>query len=238
MERIAFILEHNDERLSCLLNPEQLVLKRRAGVKARQSLGGALTKDGLADDPLLFTGGGTTVIDFELLFDVALPGSTVQSEDVRDLTAPFWELAENAKNSEDRKQLAQVRFVWGKSWNIPGVVISVAEKFDRFTESGIPTRSWITMRFVRVMESASTRDALRYRHRFAAAPQKREDLPEEELEVHQVTGEERLDVIAEKYYGDPAMWKPLAEFNHIDDPLEELDFKVIYLFPFSKLIKE
>src|ERR1051325_7780900 len=100
MERVAFLIEPGGERLSCMLNPERLTLKRSAGVQPRRSLGGALTGAGLSDDPLLYTGGGTTELSLELLFDVSISGSSIDTEDVRELTAPLWALAENRARAE------------------------------------------------------------------------------------------------------------------------------------------
>src|SRR4030067_1490373 len=96
MERAAFVIEDTNQRLECLLNPESLVVRRVAGVRSRASLGGKLTGARLAEDPLLYTGGGRTELELDLLFDVNLAGSSVASEDVRALTAPLWNLAENA----------------------------------------------------------------------------------------------------------------------------------------------
>ena len=56
---------------------------------------------GLSDDPLLYTGGGRTELDLDLLFDVSLAGSSVATRDVRDLTRAFWDLAENAGQAMD-----------------------------------------------------------------------------------------------------------------------------------------
>ena len=122
MERVSFLVEATGARLPCLLNPETLAVRRVAGVRPRRSAAGALTGAELTDDPLLHTGGGRTEIDLDLLFDVTLGGGSVATEDVRDLTRPFWNLAENAGS-----RAPQVRFVWGKTWNIPGVVVSVAD---------------------------------------------------------------------------------------------------------------
>src|SRR5262245_14288498 len=95
MERVAFLLP-SGERIGALLNPESLVVRRTAGLRPRSAVGGAITGGGPTDDPILFTGGGTTELLLELLFDVSLLGSSVQTEDVRDLTQPLWRLAENS----------------------------------------------------------------------------------------------------------------------------------------------
>ena len=73
-----------------------MVIRRNAGVRQRLTASGQLTGAGLADDPLLFTGGGRTELELDLLFDVSLAGSSYHSKDVRDMTRPLWNLAENA----------------------------------------------------------------------------------------------------------------------------------------------
>ena len=118
MERVGFLLE-TGERLSCLLNPESIEIRRRAGVQPRRSVGGILTGRGLTDDPLLYTGGGSTEFKLDLLFDVSVAGSSLQTEDVRHLTLPLWRLAENAVGEDGYGRLPIVRFVWGRAGMFP-----------------------------------------------------------------------------------------------------------------------
>jgi hypothetical protein len=114
-----------------------------------------------------------------------------------------------------------VRFLWGKSWNIPGVVTAVAERLEQFQADGAPTRSWLRMRFVRVNESAAAEAATPQ----GTAPSLAGAGPEGEV-VHQVVGGgsdapgsgERLEDIAFLYYGDPSAWRQIAEANDIVDP--------------------
>jgi hypothetical protein len=61
--------------------------------------------------------------------------------DVRDLTGPIWDLA-------GRPEV--VRFVWGKSWNVPAVVGAVAERLEQFGPDGVPGRSWLRVRLAEV----------------------------------------------------------------------------------------
>ena len=69
------------------------------------------------------------------------------SIDVRDLTLPLWRLAENAA---DRRGgfggPPLVRFVWGKAWNVLGVIAAVAERVEQFGPDGNPHRSWLRVR--------------------------------------------------------------------------------------------
>jgi hypothetical protein len=225
MERVAFLIELTGERLGCLLNPESLVARRHAGVEPRRSAGGKLTGAALSDDPLLYTGGGRTELLLDLLFDVTIAGSTILSDDVRDLTSPLWNLTENALaggNGYGRPPL--VRFVWGKSWNIPGVVTAVAERLEQFAPTGTPHRSWLRMKLVRVAEKEATSQASGARM-LAMAKAPVAGVADYQVAIHRVLGAggegvagERLEDIAFLYYGDPSAWRLIASFNGIADP--------------------
>ena len=158
----------------------------------------------------------------DLLFDIGIAGSTIESDDVRDLTRPLWDLAESTAASAGAAPPV-VRFVWGKAWNVPGVVTAVAERLEHFTPDGAPTRSWLRMRFVRVNESAAAEATAPLASRAFAPRPARAPRPRV---VHQVVGGgsdvpssgERLEDIAFLYYGDPSVWRLIAEANDIVDP--------------------
>jgi hypothetical protein len=231
MERVAFLIESTGERIGCLLNPNTLVVRRSAGISQRRAAGSHLTGVGLTDDPLLFTGGGRTELDLELLFDVSLAGPDNPADDVRQLTTPLWQLAENRASGPAADSLRRpplVRFVWGKSWNVPGVVAAISERLEQFDGSGLAQRSWLTMRLLRVEEPPAADTAER-------APQPPPELPspsaapEADVQVHQVLGtgagpgepqqSESLYEVAFRYYGNPGMWRLIAAYNGIADPL-------------------
>ncbi|HYY58710.1 MAG TPA: hypothetical protein VE842_15355 [Pyrinomonadaceae bacterium] len=233
MERVTFLIEETGERIACMLNPESLVIRRLAGVRPRRSAGGVLTGAGLADDALLFTGGGMTELHLNLLFDVSLAGSTAQVKDVRDLTFPLWKLAENAAEEQSYGRPPLIRFVWGKTWNIPGIVAAIAERLDYFTSEGDALRSWLRMRFLRVAEPGSQPVS-------GQKPPGSVEIPEtptpeqpgpegtaptetaaDESRIHQYVLGERLDQLAYQYYGyygHPSLWRKLAIYNGINDP--------------------
>lgn len=226
MERIAFLIEPEDVRISCLLNPETVVIKRTTGIKARESIGGALTGPGMSDAPLMFTGGGQTWIDLELLFDVHLPGGTFRTHDVRDLSGVFFKMAENSVDTNGISTPPVVRMVWGKSWNIPGVVTHVAERLDCFSASGVPARSWLKLRMRRVPEDeGETLSIFEWLNDLETSlkiidqlDQQAADsaLTDEQSAV--VLFNERLDLLAQRFYGNPSLWRFIAAMNRITDP--------------------
>ena len=245
MERAAFLMERTGDRIPCLLNPGSVVVRRLAGVRARQSASGPLTGAALKDDPLIYTGGGMTEILLDLLFDVSLGGSTLPAVDVRDLTRPLMELAEGKPGDDGYAQVPVVRFVWGKAWNVLGVVAAVAERLEWFTEGGEPQRSWLRMRFLRTaslagdLSNSPTPDLS-----LSDVPDSLDTAPEK-LRFHQIegTGEkgeggggtQRLDEIAAAHYGNPAWWRLIAVFNNIDNPSDIAPGTVLNIPPDSVL---
>jgi hypothetical protein len=228
MERVAFIVEATGERLGCLLNPESVVARRTAGIEPRRSGGGKLTGASLSDDPLLYTGGGQTELRLDLLFDLSIGGSSIQTTDVRDLTGPLWDLAENAPGGDGYARPPIVRFVWGKSWNVPGLVTAVAERLEEFNPSGAPRRSWLRLRLLRISDADAPVRPRRHQPEFLRAePPAPELVGDADITIHRVMGAggsgadasaERLEDIAWRYYGDPAAWRLIAKFNGIGDP--------------------
>ena len=137
-----------------MLNPETVLIRRSSGVKPRESLSSMISSNNRGDNPLLFTGGGYTTIELDLVFDVSITGATNVSQDVRDLTKPLWDLTENHQRDDRLYRPALCRFIWGKCWNIPGVISAVAERLESFTPEGIPRRSWLRLRLIRMQEQA------------------------------------------------------------------------------------
>jgi hypothetical protein len=232
MERVAFLVERTGERIACLLNPESLVLRRLAGVRVRQSVGGLVTGAELEDDPLFFSGGGSTDVTLNLLFDVNIGGSNIAAIDVRELTGPLWRLAENARNSAGGNRPPAVRLIWGKSFNIRGVVAAIAERLEYFTADGVPQRSWLRMRLLRAVEGEAEADVGKLDPPLVPedSTEPPPELPNGPLLVHAVASDnaeeppepglgERLDQLAFRYYGDPSQWRALAWLNEIADPL-------------------
>jgi Contractile injection system tube protein len=252
MERVAFLLEKTGERIPCLLNPASVVVRRLAGVEPRQGGSGPLTGAALKDNPLLYTGGGMTEILLDLLFDVNLSGSQSTAgpagtaEDVRDLTQPLTSLAEGSEGDDGYGQVPLVRFVWGKAWNVLGVVAAVAERLEYFTPSGAPQRSWLRMRFVRTDEAAAgDADSLDDDLSPEDLPDS-DDISPNDLRFYQTKGTgsrpdddgssaERLDEIAAQHYGNPSWWRLIASFNNIDDPRKVSAGDVLAIPPASSV---
>jgi hypothetical protein len=254
MERVAFLIESTGTRIGCLLNPETLTVVRQAGIERRQSTAGPLHGADLSDDPLLYAGGGSTEMTLDLLFDTTLAtGSSIVAEDVRDLTRPLWDLAENAADDSSHGQPAVVRFVWGRAWNVPGVIAAAAQRLESFTEAGVPRRAWLRLRMLRVTppdagrrdQSTTVPDLERVMtsalgNAPAAPASARSSEIEHTVEIAggsaagdsgSVSSPTRLDDLAQRYLGDPARWRLIAWFNDISDPLRMTAGRLLHVPP-------
>jgi hypothetical protein len=147
--------------------------------------------------------------------------------DVRELTQPLWSLAETGAPIDGALVPPRVRFIWGKSWNVPGVVLAVAERLERFDVDGVPRRSWLSLRLRRVEDDPDESGALPPSS--VSTPQFQLDRP---IGSEDSYGNEtmpvpvgpdglplvRADVIAAAIYGDPAMQREIYIASDIDNP--------------------
>ena len=222
MERVAFLVDDTGERVDCLINPESFEIRRLAGVRQRTVPTRLLTgPDG--DDQLLFTGGGRTEVVLDLLFDVDLVEGANRPADVRTLTARLWRLAENSGEQHGAHRPPRVRLVWGKSWNLPGVVVGIAERLDVIDAAGVPRRSWLRLKLVRSRESDASDGPTGDTTAGSAA-----DTPVPRVSAVRATGSGergpgysgvRFDLLAQEALGSPHQWRALASHNDIANPL-------------------
>ena len=221
MERVAFLIESTGERIPCLLNPASLVLRRSAGVRPRRSAAASRTTSEPLDDTLVYVGGGRTELLLDLLFDVAFATSTPPLEDVRQLTLPLSRLAEGSELEKGLRRAPVVRFLWGKTWNFPAVVAALAERYEEFSLSGAPRRSWVRMRLLRSAETAESPQSLTGEGAPGAGGliepgiDAGRALSGSELgapDLLSIPGQ-RWDVLADRYLQDPTQWRRIADLS-------------------------
>lgn len=219
MERVEFLIEETHQRVPCLLNPEQLTIERTTGI---QRAGGQLVNYKLSDDPVYYSGRGSTSFQLQLLFDVNLPDLFIQTQDVRDLTQPLWLLTEYVRADSQFDELPRVRFIWGKAWNIRVVISSISQQFDDMARNGIPERALLNMSLLRVSDvydfvqpPATFRPTL---HDLPAETINQLHQPTPEWGVHVFLADERLEQLANRYYNNSAHWRLIAEANNIENP--------------------
>ncbi|MBR6088668.1 MAG: LysM peptidoglycan-binding domain-containing protein [Anaerolineaceae bacterium] len=99
-----------------------------------------------------------------------------------------------------------VIFVWGGIKLFRAVLTSINVKYTMFDSNGVPTRATAECTF---MEQSHPLDFL---------PPQNPTSRTEPRHTVRVTQGDRLDLIANNFYGDCRMWRAIADANDLDDP--------------------
>lgn len=139
------------EIIRCGLNPSDIELRRDAGIVTRPAglfggdrRGGSAPASAAPRTNLAFGGSGRSTLLLRLVFETASVNDAPPA-DVRKLTEPLYHLSAPVTGQGDRP--CPVDLIWGKAWSFRGAVSRLAETLDRFTSTGIATRSWLKVEF-------------------------------------------------------------------------------------------
>jgi nucleoid-associated protein YgaU len=170
------------------------------------------------------------------------PAAPQPTIDVRTLTQPLWALAENGEPVAGSLAPQRVRFVWGRSWNVPGVILAVAERLERFDPQGVPQRSWLSLLMRRVEEELEGGDAppppTSPQFEVSSPGSDSDDSGDESVVIpvdEDGTAMTPLYLVAAERYGDARYDRAIAEYNDLDDLLEMEEGQTIRLPPSSSV---
>lgn len=163
------------------------------------------------DEPVLqFVRGQNEKVTLDLFFDTTAQGMADRVTDVRTLTAPVYKLLIVDGNTH-----APPRFTidWGVGKSLFGqgdatslcVLESMNEEFSLFAPTGEPLRAKLTL----TIRFAPTVDV-----QFQENPRQSPD----RTKVVVVRGGQRISDIAYQQYGDPTLWRPIADANPLVNP--------------------
>jgi hypothetical protein len=164
---------------------------------------------GLAAPPLQFGRGNARALSMQLFFD-----TYEQQTDVRVHTGKLIKLLEI---DPDLHAPPVCLFTWGKLTFI-GVLEHANQRFTLFLPNGTPVRATVDVSFKEFWDTKKQGGRLQSAN-FA--------------KQHIVQRGNTLSGIAAQYYGDPALWRPIAEENSIDEPLALQPGQVLSMRPIS-----
>jgi len=200
LEKALLTNTATSERIPVLFNPAEYTLKRDVSY-ARAAV------PGLSAPLVQFVHGNQQTLDMELLVDTYeehRDGDRVinrAGDDVRTLTRKVTDLM---KIDPGLHAPPVVLFVWG-SLSFTCVLTSVTQKFTMFLPTGIPVRARLEVSFAEFLNAE-----------LEAKEVKRET--SDYTKLHVVAQGETLSTIAGRLYQDPALWRPIALRNGIEDP--------------------
>lgn len=148
---------------------------------------------GLAAPLLQFGRGNARTLTMQLFFDTYEAGT-----DVRDHTLKLIKLLEI---DTELHAPPVSRFVWG-NFKFTGVLERADQQFVMFLSNGTPVRATVDVTLKEFYEGGQ-----------------RQLMSADFTKQHIVKRGDTLSAIAAERYGDPALWRPIAEENGLDDPL-------------------
>jgi hypothetical protein len=200
----AYLVNKRTEaKVPFLFNPNELNIERTnqfAEVGA----------PGLPSSTFRFVKGGARTLTMDLFFDTYEKGT-----DVRDYTDKItgWDMGSSGERSS-AKGLMDIdpelhappicMFIWG-SFIFSCIIERVSKKFTMFLPDGIPVRATlnVTLKEYKDIETQLKETATHSPDR---------------TKIWQVKQGDTLWLIAAKMYGNPALWRRIAEENKIQDP--------------------
>jgi nucleoid-associated protein YgaU len=184
-------------RIEFQFNPRELSLTKTAKW-SRQAQKGAKKSD-----VPQFTGAEPSKLSLEMFLDA----SDTQDDRVVRTVEQLFACCVPTDESHQKKKGSPpwVVFHWGALTGFTAYVSSVSVKYTLFTPGGVPIRGTAT---VNIEEIAGEQQGQNPTSGGLAARR-----------VHTVVSGDTLPAIAWREYGDPTLWRPIAERNGIDDPM-------------------
>jgi nucleoid-associated protein YgaU len=150
------------------------------------------------DSPILqFVRGQNEKLSLELFFDTTEDGMGEGARDVRERTKPFYQLV---KIQPKTHAPPRIRFTWGQGLSFKAIVESVQQKFDLFNPNGVPLRATLTL---------SLREYKTLEEQLSELKLESSD----HTKTYTVQRGDTLSRIAGREYGDPALWRLIADEN-------------------------
>lgn len=190
--------------VSVLFNPNAYVIVKPVTWSVPQATSDGSETDRSVNAPtLVFGGGGSRLLTLELLFDVSEPVNDVPVADVRTLTNAIVALT-RIESKQGRPPVCEVS--WGTApvnsdFPFTGVVTSLTQRFTLFRSSGEPVRAHLTVVMSEFLD-----------------PEHDQRQTDPELTTRLVRRGDTIPSIAADVYGDPTMWRVIAQANDLDDP--------------------
>ncbi len=202
-------LEGNGAVIDAMFNPDQIVYNKENAWTAQPTNGRSLPG-------LSYAASGPATLTVTLMFDGTEDGESV-AKTVDKLNA-LTKVDDSIRNgtrsggSGGQSQSQQhrpptVQFLWGNYLSFKAVIWKVAATFSLFLDDGTPVRASVVVTFKQIEDEA------------IFPSQNPTSGGRTGERVHHLGPRETLDQVAYAAYGQTGLWRGLAAFNGIDDPL-------------------
>jgi Contractile injection system tube protein/LysM domain len=200
----AYLKVEGGEKIECLFNPKEYSITKASQWPKKQNAS--------AIPNLQYGGGEPCKLSLDLFFDA----TDKADGDVRKITDKLFGLLEANKiyNKEKKKRPPSVEFCWGRTWTFPAVIESLTVGYSLFKPDGTPIRASAKLSLTQVEKAVAKPTS-----GSAKKGQNPTTRGMADLRSHTVRDGDSLPSISFASYGDPTLWRTIAEANGVDDPL-------------------
>jgi nucleoid-associated protein YgaU len=201
-----------NKSIECMFRPKEYTFSKQNTWNRGKVKGGNVPQ-------LEFSGGNPTTLTMELFFDTYESGEDVRKEYTNDI----WDLmmvnpeTKDPKTRKGRPPMCEFR--WGKTWSFKAVITSINQKFVLFLPDGTPVRAILNVTFQQVEEEGlyprqnpTSGGGYGYKARV-------------------VKEGETIDWISHEEYGNPALWRFIADTNDLENPMRLEAGQVLTIAP-------
>jgi len=195
----AYLRLEGGKEIGCWFNPQEYTISKSNKWTVKPVVGeGVPTAE--------FGGGDAQKLTLELLFDDA----DREGGDVREITNSLFAAMAVDKAHASGKNSGRpptIEFGWGENTTFKAVCDSLSVQFLLFRPSGVPVRAKAKISLIQAEPTVGK------------GPQNPTTRGIAGLSTHVVRDGDSIQSVAHNAYGDPTLWRRIAEANGIDDPL-------------------
>ncbi len=114
----------------------------------------------------------------------------------------LFQLVKPSESRNERQVPPRAQFIWGE-YHFLGYVKSLTEKRTLFSADGEILRAEVTLVLLALLETEFAREL---------------EPKSNSRKSHTVLASDRLDLLADRYFGDARLWRSIAEENNIERP--------------------
>ena len=195
----AYLKIEGGEQIDCWFNPSEYTISKSNKWKVDPVVGQGMPR-------AQFGGGDAQKLNLELLFDDA----DRESGDVRDITNALFAAMAVDKAFASGKNSGRpptIEFGWGSTTTFKAVCDSLSVQYLLFRPNGTPVRAKAKVSLIQAEPTVGK------------GPQNPTTRGIGGMRTHVVRDGDSIQGIAHSAYGDPTLWRRIAEANGIDDPV-------------------
>ena len=197
------------DRIPCLFNPNEYSISKSNSWKETSTQHSNVPR-------LEFTGGGPTQLKVDLFFDTYEQGGNA-----RDYVKEIFKLARISPSGSGDSEPPRCMFSWGTNFEFEAVVSNVSARFTLFRPDGMPVRATVSLTLKECKDQEE---------------QKRQNPTSQGTTGHKlwvVRPGDTMAGIAATEYGDPTVWRVIADTNNLDNPMDLQPGQVLVLEPIA-----